>query len=41
MYHKEFYDKFGCVGEGISSGIEHTDELRVMKEEEAMATDDK
>ena len=28
---EEFDDGFGCVGTGIASGIENTEELKVMK----------
>ena len=38
---EEVDDDFGCVGADVGSGIEHTDELRVMKYDEAMDTDDK
>ena len=30
--------EFGCVGAGIGSGFAHTNELRPMKFDEAMAT---
>ena len=41
MFHEEFDEDVGCVGAGVVSGIEHTDEIRVMKYEEDMAMDDK
>ena len=41
MSDEEFDEDFGCVGTDVGSGIEHANELRVMKYDEAMATDDK